>query len=91
MRPLLPPPYDHFKVRGLSDLKARLGRGRRCYALFHPRAPNEPLVFVHVALLPKVIYIERVSRCFFTLNQCHLLLSLPLLVRLNEYFSYRCA
>lgn len=42
------------QVRGLSDLKARLGRGRRCYALFHPRVPHEPLVFVHVALLPQV-------------------------------------
>jgi len=43
-----------LQVRGLADLKARLGPGRRCYALFHPCLPDEPLVFVHVALLPNV-------------------------------------
>ncbi|CAM9604381.1 unnamed protein product [Pylaiella littoralis] len=41
-------------VRSLSDLKARLGKGRRCFAFFHPCLPGEPLVFVHVALLPEV-------------------------------------
>lgn len=41
-------------VRSLSELKHRLGRGRRCFAFFHPCLPGEPLVFVHVALLPEV-------------------------------------
>lgn len=41
-------------MRSLSDLKARLGKGRRCFAFFHPCLPGEPLVFVHVALLPEV-------------------------------------
>lgn len=41
-------------LRSLSDLKARLGKGRRCFAFFHPCLPEEPLVFVHVALLPEV-------------------------------------
>eukprot|EP00904_Undaria_pinnatifida_P004794 jgi/Undpi1/1444/HiC_scaffold_11.g04835.m1 len=41
-------------VRSLSELKHRLGRGRRCFAFFHPCLPEEPLVFVHVALLPEV-------------------------------------
>lgn len=41
-------------MRSLAELKARLGKGRRCFAFFHPCLPEEPLVFVHVALLPGV-------------------------------------
>lgn len=41
-------------MRSLAELKARLGKGRRCFAFFHPCLPEEPLVFVHVALLPEV-------------------------------------
>lgn len=41
-------------VRSLSELKRRLGHGCRCFAFFHPCLPEEPLVFVHVALLPDV-------------------------------------
>ncbi len=33
-----------------DDLKNRLDSDRRCYAFFHPAMPNEPLVFVEVAL-----------------------------------------
>ncbi len=33
-----------------ADLKNRLDSDRRCYAFFHPAMPNEPLVFVEVAL-----------------------------------------
>ncbi len=32
-----------------SDLKLRLGRGRRCYAFIHPAMPDDPLIFVEVA------------------------------------------
>jgi malonyl-CoA decarboxylase len=32
----------------------RLGRDRRVYAFFLKDAPNEPLVFVHVALVPSI-------------------------------------
>jgi len=38
-------------IRGWSDLKNRLDSDRRCYGFFHPRLPNEPLIFVEVALL----------------------------------------
>ncbi|KAL7461638.1 hypothetical protein ACHAXS_002055 [Conticribra weissflogii] len=38
-------------LQSLQDLRMRLGRGRRCFAFFHPALPNTPLVFVHVALL----------------------------------------
>jgi malonyl-CoA decarboxylase len=33
-----------------ADLKNRLDSDRRCYAFFHPSMPNEPLVFVEIAL-----------------------------------------
>ena len=33
-----------------ADLKARLGTGRRCYAFIHPAMPDDPLIFVEVAL-----------------------------------------
>eukprot|EP00568_Trieres_chinensis_P004512 CAMPEP_0183306328 /NCGR_PEP_ID=MMETSP0160_2-20130417/10783_1 /TAXON_ID=2839 ORGANISM="Odontella Sinensis, Strain Grunow 1884" /NCGR_SAMPLE_ID=MMETSP0160_2 /ASSEMBLY_ACC=CAM_ASM_000250 /LENGTH=345 /DNA_ID=CAMNT_0025469675 /DNA_START=41 /DNA_END=1078 /DNA_ORIENTATION=- len=41
-------------LRSVDDLRARLGPGRRCFAFFHPSLPGEPLVYVHVALMPKV-------------------------------------
>lgn len=37
-------------IRSWSDLKNRLDSDRRCYAFFHPRMPDEPLIFVEVAL-----------------------------------------
>jgi malonyl-CoA decarboxylase len=33
-----------------DDLKNRLDSDRRCYAFFHPAMPNEPLIFVEIAL-----------------------------------------
>lgn len=36
----------------LVDLKRRLGVNRRCFSFFHPAMPQDPLVFVHVAILP---------------------------------------
>jgi malonyl-CoA decarboxylase len=38
-------------IRSWADLKNRLDSDRRCYGFFHPRLPNEPLIFVEVALL----------------------------------------
>ena len=68
--------YDEYRyekvhpTRRFSDLKTRLGPGRRCFAFVrharsfdphsnintrrtqvHPTLPEEPLVFVHVALV----------------------------------------
>lgn len=37
-------------IRSWSDLKGRLGPGRRCYAYVHPAMPDDPLIFVEVAL-----------------------------------------
>jgi malonyl-CoA decarboxylase len=39
------------EIRGWTDLKNRLDADRRCFAFFHPRMPDEPLIFVEVALV----------------------------------------
>jgi malonyl-CoA decarboxylase len=39
------------EVRGWNDLKRRLQSDRRCFAFFHPVMPDEPLIFVEVALV----------------------------------------
>ncbi|HUZ73430.1 MAG TPA: malonyl-CoA decarboxylase [Stellaceae bacterium] len=38
------------EIRSWTDLKNRLDTDRRCFAYFHPRMPDEPLIFVEVAL-----------------------------------------
>ncbi len=37
-------------IESWDDLKHRLGPGRRCYAFVHPGMPDDPLIFVEVAL-----------------------------------------
>ena len=39
------------KIHSWSELKHRLEDDRLCYAFFHPRMPDEPLIFVEVALV----------------------------------------
>jgi malonyl-CoA decarboxylase len=39
------------EIRSWADLKNRLEIDRRCFAFFHPRMPDEPLIFVEVALV----------------------------------------
>ena len=39
------------EIRSWDDLKNRLDSDRRCYAFFHPRMPDEPLIFIEVALV----------------------------------------
>ncbi|MGE0093728.1 MAG: malonyl-CoA decarboxylase [Alphaproteobacteria bacterium] len=38
-------------IQSWQDLKHRLDSDRRCFAFFHPRMPDEPLIFVEVALV----------------------------------------
>lgn len=38
-------------IASWEDLKNRLDSDRRCFAFFHPRMPDEPLIFVEVALV----------------------------------------
>lgn len=39
------------EIRDWDDLRRRLDSDRRCYAFFHPALPDEPLIFVEVALV----------------------------------------
>jgi malonyl-CoA decarboxylase len=38
------------EIQGWGDLRRRLQADRRCYAFFHPTLPEEPLIFIEVAL-----------------------------------------
>ena len=38
------------EIDGWEDLRRRLAPDRRCFAFFHPALPDEPLIFVEVAL-----------------------------------------
>ena len=42
------------EIRGWGDLRRRLDRDRRCFAFFHPALPDEPLIFVEVALTDRM-------------------------------------
>ena len=37
-------------IQGWDDLRRRLQADRRCYAFFHPALPDEPVIFIEVAL-----------------------------------------
>ena len=41
-------------IDGWDDLRRRLQPDRRCFAFFHPQLPNEPLIFVEVALVTAI-------------------------------------
>lgn len=41
-------------IRSWADVKNRLDSDRRCYGFFHPHLPDEPLIFVEVALLDQI-------------------------------------
>ena len=38
------------QIQGWNDLRRRLEADRRCYAFFHPALPDEPIIFIEVAL-----------------------------------------
>ena len=42
------------EIRGFDDLRRRLQSDRRCFAFFHPALPDEPLIFVEVALMDRM-------------------------------------
>jgi malonyl-CoA decarboxylase len=42
------------EIDGWDDLRRRLQPDRRCFAFFHPQLPDEPLIFVEVALLAEM-------------------------------------
>jgi malonyl-CoA decarboxylase len=37
-------------IQGWHDLRRRLESDRRCFAFFHPQLPDEPIIFIEVAL-----------------------------------------
>jgi malonyl-CoA decarboxylase len=37
-------------IQGWQDLRRRLQADRRCFAFFHPALPDEPIIFIEVAL-----------------------------------------
>jgi malonyl-CoA decarboxylase len=41
-------------IQSWADLKNRLDSDRRCYGFFHPRLPDEPLIFVEVAMMDEI-------------------------------------
>jgi malonyl-CoA decarboxylase len=72
-------------IDGWDDLRRRLQPDRRCFAFFHPQLPDEPLIFVEVALvseMPDAIapLIEKASTplpperfrvaCFYGISNC---------------------
>ena len=43
-------------IKSWADVKNRLDSDRRCYGFFHPRLPDDPLIFVEVALLHEIAH-----------------------------------
>jgi malonyl-CoA decarboxylase len=41
-------------IKSWGDVKNRLDSDRRCYGFFHPRLPDEPLIFVEVAFMDEM-------------------------------------
>ena len=41
-------------IKSWADVKNRLDSDRRCYGFFHPRLPDDPLIFVEVALVDDI-------------------------------------
>ena len=74
-------------IESWNDLKGRLGPGRRCYAFLHPSMPDDPLIFVEVALtegiaadLPSVLdhsslaesdHADADTAIFYSISNCH--------------------
>ena len=42
------------EIAGWRDLHRRLASDRRCFAFFHPALPEEPLIFIEVALTERI-------------------------------------
>jgi len=74
------------EINGWEDLRSRLREDRRCFAFFHPALPNDPLVFVEIALtesvpdaLAPLLVQERQRRLdervntvvFYSISNCH--------------------
>ena len=73
------------EIHGWNDLHRRLESDRRCFAFFHPALPDEPLIFVQVALVDDMpdkvaplLQVDAVSRepgrastaVFYSISNC---------------------
>ena len=73
-------------IQGWEDLRSRLRENRMCFAFFHPAMPDDPLVFVEVALtagIPDAIapLIDKTAEpaserdldtvVFYSISNCH--------------------
>jgi len=73
-------------IESWDDLRGRLGPGRRCYAFLHPGMPDDPLIFVEVALekgIPgsvrdlldheaqRFVATEADTAVFYSISNCH--------------------
>jgi malonyl-CoA decarboxylase len=74
------------EIKGWDDLRGRLSGDRRCFAFFHPALPDEPLIFVEVALTrglaaevgpllapdrPRIDPAHADCAVFYSINNCH--------------------
>jgi len=75
------------EINSWDDLRARLAPSdRQCFAFFHPLVPNDPLIFVEVALckgipksIQKIIKLDREevakeeinTAVFYSISNCH--------------------
>jgi malonyl-CoA decarboxylase len=74
------------RIRGWRDMRRRLQADRRCFALFHPALPDEPIVFTELALTTELsasvqplldpdspVRDASSSRCaiFYSISSCH--------------------
>jgi malonyl-CoA decarboxylase len=74
------------EINGFRELRTRLAEDRRCFAFFHPAMPDDPLIFVQIALTdgPKgaiapLIVSEREivdvreadTALFYSISNCH--------------------
>jgi len=75
------------EINSWKDLRARLApKDRQCFAFFHPLIPNDPLIFVEVALcsgvpksIQKIIKLDRQeidieeanTAIFYSISNCH--------------------
>jgi CoA:oxalate CoA-transferase len=72
-------------IDGWDDLRRRLAPDRRCFGFFHPALPEEPLIFIEVALvnamsdkiepiirapLPKEEEIQADTAVFYSISNC---------------------
>ncbi|MEO5924182.1 MAG: malonyl-CoA decarboxylase [Bryobacteraceae bacterium] len=74
------------EIQGFPDLRRRLAADRRCYAFFHPAIPDEPIIFVEIALTrgvsskvqplldpdaPVLDLTKANSAIFYSITNCH--------------------